>query len=230
MELHVRAPEVPQVAGGARRSVWQPPVLMVPTSMRGADGVDGTTLKWLLKFAFMKKRREEAKKEEAEKEEVMEERMSALNRRVHDGLPPSLPEDAAWRQWRGLPPRQEKRRKKKRKAPRTWESGHSSLRALRSWQSLSCVAVLLGFPWFDCGYLCVRQLEAFGRIQIILREGGPRILGRFTILVLVRRLGGASGVQANWISVLFAMLGLTVDTSSCVYLRSLWLVFHTFPA
>ena len=115
-------------------------------------------------------------------------------------------------------------------APRTRESGHSSLRALRSWQSLSCVAVLLGFPWFDCGYLCVRQLEAFGRIQIILREGGPRILGRFTILVLVRRLGGASGVQANWIFVLCAMLGLTVDTSSCVYLRSLWLVFHTFPA
>ena len=42
--------------------MWQDPILMVPTSMRGADGVDGTTLKWLLKFAFMKKQREEAKK------------------------------------------------------------------------------------------------------------------------------------------------------------------------
>ena len=33
----------------------------------------------------------------------------------------------------------------------------------------------------------------------------------------------------NWISVLRAVLGSTVDANSCVCLRSLWLVFHTFP-
>ena len=86
----------------------------------------------------------------------MEGRMSALNRRVRDGLPPSSAEDAAWRQWRGLPPRQEKRRKrKKRKEEKASEglffqrSSHSGIWALFSTSpSFLAVPVLcLGVAW-----------------------------------------------------------------------------------
>ena len=91
---------------------------------RGRTPRSGPSLSWLCRRKRRRKRRRRSGRR------VMEERMSALARaweRVRDGLPLSSAEDAAWRQWSGLPPRQEKRRKKKkrkkRKLPKSSSSG-----------------------------------------------------------------------------------------------------------
>ena len=96
-------------------------------------------------------------------EDDIEQRMFELSRRV-DTLSSS---SSAGRR------RRKKRRMKKlpkvssSSPPRTRKFGDSFLRTLRSWQSLSCVSVLPAFPWFDCGYLRIRQLEASGRFLVL---------------------------------------------------------------
>ena len=101
--------------------VAAPGPLLVVASLAGGDGVDATTVSYLLSVALAKKKEEEEKEKE-EKERKRKEVLARAQERVRDGLPLSSAEDAAWRQWSGLPPRQEKKRKrkkrKKRKLPR----------------------------------------------------------------------------------------------------------------
>ena len=132
----LKEPEPPVVVEHAACPCSGASLLVVPSvAAAESDGVDGTSLKYLLKLALQKEKEEEEKK----RKEVMEERMSALNRRVRDGLPLTSAEDAAWRQWSGLPPRQEKRRKrKKRKKRRLPRSSSRPSRCRKLWRFRSC--------------------------------------------------------------------------------------------
>ena len=94
--------------------VAAPGLLLVVASLAGGDGVDATTVSYLLSVALAKKKEEEEKEKE-EKERKLKEVLARAQERVRDGLPLSSAEDAAWRQWSGLPPRQEKKKRKKRK-------------------------------------------------------------------------------------------------------------------
>ena len=76
---------------------------MVPTSRRSAaDGVDGTTVEWLLKVSLRKKQEEEKKKEEEEKEEKAKEQLTkeemdlVVERRDPDSWIPATDDNGAW--------------------------------------------------------------------------------------------------------------------------------------
>ena len=108
-----------------RHSAGEAPLLVVP-SLRGADGVDGTTVSFLLaeNLKLQKKEEEEEKERRRKREEAEHEaRMRELDRWVmaDDQLNPA--ESYAWRKWRGFlssEPRRKKKRKKKKlpRAPR----------------------------------------------------------------------------------------------------------------
>ena len=113
------------------------PLLVVPSlAAAESDGVDGTSLKYLLKLALQMKGEEEKEKEEKRKRKEV---LARARERVRDGLPLSSAEDAAWRQWSGLPPRQEKRRKgKKRKKRRLLRTSSRPSRCRKLWRFRSC--------------------------------------------------------------------------------------------
>ena len=102
-----------------RHSAGEAPLLVVP-SLRGADGVDGTTVSFLL-AENLKLQKEEEKERRREREEAeYEAHMRELDRRVHADLPLTPAESRAWRKWAGhipIPTRRKKKRKKK-KLPR----------------------------------------------------------------------------------------------------------------
>ena len=108
-----------------RHSAGEAPLLVVP-SLRGADGVDGTTVSCLLaeNLKLQKKKEEEEKERRRKREEAQHEaRMRELDRRVMADEQVNPAESYAWRKWRGfLPsePRRKKKRKKKKlpRAPR----------------------------------------------------------------------------------------------------------------
>ena len=104
-------------------------------SLRGDDGVDGTSLWYFLRNNLARKKKEEEEeklgkkeKEEEERRQKREEaqheaRMRELDRRVWAGEQLNPAESYAWRKWAGhLPsePRRKKKRKKKKhpRAPR----------------------------------------------------------------------------------------------------------------
>ena len=103
-----------------RHSAGEAPLLVVP-SLRGADGVDGTTVSFLLAENLKLQKEEEEKERRRKREEAQHEaRMRELDRRVMADEQLNPAESNAWRKWRGfLPsePRREKKRKKK-KLPR----------------------------------------------------------------------------------------------------------------
>ena len=69
-----------------RHSAGEAPLLVVP-SLRGADGVDGTTVSFLL-AENLKLQKEEEKERRREREEAeYEAHMQELDRRVHADLP-----------------------------------------------------------------------------------------------------------------------------------------------
>ena len=92
-------------------------------------------------------------------------------------------------------------------AARARKSGHSSLRAFRSWQSLSCV-------W--------GRLRVLGSIVDTCAHVSWRLLDDSRLFDIIVDLGSwddsrpCSAVSGNWISVLRAVLGSTVDTSSSI--------------
>ena len=107
-----------------RHSAGEAPLLVVP-SLRGADGVDGTTVSFLLAENLkLQKKKEEEKERRREREEAQHEaRMRELDRRVRADVQLTPAESYAWRKWAGhLPsePRRKKKRKKKKlpRAPR----------------------------------------------------------------------------------------------------------------
>ena len=95
---------------------------MVP-SLRGADGVDGTTVSFLLAENVKLQKEEEEKERRRKREEAQyEARMRELDRRVWADEQLNPAESYAWRKWAGhLPsePRRKKKRKKK-KLPRVF--------------------------------------------------------------------------------------------------------------
>ena len=94
-------------------------------------------------------------------EEEHERWMHSLSQRVRHDLPLTEAEWAAWRKWIASSSSSSagKRRKKKK-----WKK--KPLRALPFWQSLFCVLVSPVPAWVDSGYLLMRQLEAFPRLQV----------------------------------------------------------------
>ena len=103
-----------------RHSAGEAPLLVVP-SLRGADGVDGTTVSFLLAENLKLQKKEEEKERRRQREvAAYEARMLVLDRRVSRDEPLTPEESYAWRKWAGhlsIPTRSEKKRKKK-KLPR----------------------------------------------------------------------------------------------------------------
>ena len=109
-----------EVAGPQRsdRTVRTPreeaPLLVMP-SLRGADGVDGTTVSFLLAENLELQKKKEEKERRWKREEAQHEaRMRELDRRVMADEQLNPAESYAWCKWRGFLP-SEPRRKKKRK-------------------------------------------------------------------------------------------------------------------
>ena len=156
--LSQTAATVGYVAAGA-------PLLAV-TSLRGADSVDDTTVKFLL--------RAELKKKEEAVEEKHERRMLTLNHRVGEDLPLTDAEWSAWSKWATSSSssagkeRKGKKRKKRRllrtscssRAARTWKPGRSTTSSLSSWPcsvSAGCLRRPLCDAWPYCGHMLMRQ-------------------------------------------------------------------------
>ena len=114
------------------------PLLAIPCLGGGADGVDVTTTRFLLKKALLRKKEDE--KEKAEHEEKILE----LNRRVQADLPLSATEHLAWRQWIGIAPaasssssggkRRKRKKRRKRRTPRTSSRSLLGRRRQRQWR------------------------------------------------------------------------------------------------
>ena len=150
----LKEPEPPVVVEHAACPCSGAPLLVVPSlAAAESDGVDGTSLKYLLKLALQKEKEEE--KEEKKLKEVMEERMSALNRRVRDGLPLTSAEDA----------RRKRKKRKKRPLPRT-SSRPSRCRKL--WLSRSCC------PFFQRQILMVQNIQQTTEFPQLLYVSGGR--------------------------------------------------------
>ena len=102
-----------------RQSVGEAPLLVV-SSLAGSDGVDDTTVSYLLKAALKLKKKEEEeerrKEAEQEEEEERERWLLALDSRVNRALPLTDDQWLAWRQWVG---KRRKRKRRKRRTPRT---------------------------------------------------------------------------------------------------------------
>ena len=105
-----------------RHSAGDTPLLVVP-ALRGHDGVDGTTLRFLVKKALDRQKEEEkVKRNEEEKEER---RMKRINEMIRLDLPVSLQEREDWRRW--IAPssssssgkRRKRKKRRKRRTPRT---------------------------------------------------------------------------------------------------------------
>ena len=106
------------------------------SSLRGADGVDDTAVKFLLRAELKKKKEEEEEeKERKAEEEKHERRMLALNHRVGEGLSLTDAEWSAWRKWAtsssSSAGKRRKRKKRRKKAPKTSSSRSSSMRIRR---------------------------------------------------------------------------------------------------
>ena len=103
-----------------RLSAREAPLLVVP-SLRGADGVDGTTVSFLLADNRKLQKEEEEEERRREREEAEHEaHMQELDRRVQTDVPLTPAESRAWRKWAGYVPMPTRRKKKrKKKLPRS---------------------------------------------------------------------------------------------------------------
>ena len=135
-----------------RHSAGEAPLLVVP-SLRGADGVDGTTVSFLLAENLKLQKKEEEEKERRRKREEAEHeaRMRELHRRVMAGEQLNPAESYAWRKWRGfLPsePRGKKKRKKKKlpRAPRPRQGCRRPCDLQRQVPAVQVVHVFEGAP------------------------------------------------------------------------------------
>ena len=119
------------------------PSLSLPSlADRAAEEVDSSSLRFLTASALEARRREEEEEKE-KKRKVVVEVLARAQERVRDGLPLSSAEDAAWRQWSGLPPQQEKRRKRKEK------EADASLSASSPWCPRSSSTAAVARSWFS---------------------------------------------------------------------------------
>ena len=96
------------------------PLLSVPL-LAGRDGIDDTSVRWLLKAALKKKKEEEEEKKVQErKERVMQE----IHRKVRADEAVTDAEWAAWKEWRGIGSsssggqKRKRKKRRKRKLPR----------------------------------------------------------------------------------------------------------------
>ena len=152
------------------------PLLEVPT-LRGDDGVDGTTVSWLLKVA-LKKKEEERRRKLEEKEEEGDKKAMESQERARLFL------ERSERSVRN-------RKKKMKRLPRTssfacagrpWKSGHSSTSPSVLAVPVLCLGVAyacLGRQWIPAH----ASAGGFSAIPGFPRGDGPRILGRFSSLL-----------------------------------------------
>ena len=114
-----------------RHSAVEAPLLVVP-SLRGADGVDGTTVSYLLAENLKLQKEEEEKKRRRKREEAeYEAHMQELDRQVQANVPLTPAEPRAWRKWAGhvtMPVRRRKKSKKKKLARGRFSRGRSRRR------------------------------------------------------------------------------------------------------
>ena len=84
-----------------RNSAGETPLLVVP-SLRGADGVDGTTVSFLLAESLKLQKKEEEKERSRKREEAQHEaRMRELDRQMWADEPLTPAESHVWRKWAG---------------------------------------------------------------------------------------------------------------------------------
>ena len=148
--------------------------LLAVSSLRGADGVDDTAVKFFLRAELKKqKKKVEEEKERKAEEEKHERRMLALNHPVGEALPLTDAEWSAWSKWAtsssssaGKRRKWKKRRKRKlpksssSRACRAWKSGRASASSLSSWPcsvSAGCLRRPLCDAWTYCGHVLMRQ-------------------------------------------------------------------------
>ena len=74
------------------------PLLSVPL-LAGGDGLDNTSVRWLLKAALKKKEKEEEEEEERKVQERKERVMQEIHRRIHANEDVTDAEWAAWKAW-----------------------------------------------------------------------------------------------------------------------------------
>ena len=96
------------------------PLLSVPL-LAGGDGLDNTSVRWLLKAALKKKEEEEEERKVQERKERV---MQDIHRKIHANEDVSEAEWAAWRTWHGLGSsssggqKRKRKKRRKRKLPR----------------------------------------------------------------------------------------------------------------
>ena len=95
-------------------------VVYVAAGARGADGVEDTAVKFLLRAELKKKKEEEEKERKAEEEK--HERMLALNHLVGEGLSLTDAEWSAWSKWASSSLSAGKRRKRKKRMKKKMRS------------------------------------------------------------------------------------------------------------
>ena len=94
------------------------PLLSVPL-LAGGDGLDNTSVRWLLQAALKKKKEEEERKVQERKERVMQD----IHRRIHANEVTDA-EWAAWKVWHGISSsssggqKRKRKKRRKRKLPR----------------------------------------------------------------------------------------------------------------
>ena len=142
-------------------------------SLAGGDGVDGTTVSYLLKVALVKEEEEKDRRRQREVAEC-EARMQALHRQVSANEQLTRAESYAWRKLSGhLPSVKSERKKRRRKklpkasssrssrgarAASTRKSGHSSTSLSSGFGSGVCSLV-------SCGYMFIRQSGCLWNFQ-----------------------------------------------------------------
>ena len=131
------------------------------SSLRGADGVDDSAVKFLLRVV-LKKKEEEKEKERKAREEKHERRMLALNHQVGEGLSLTDAEWSAWRKWAtsssSSARKRRKRKKRRKKAPKTSSSRSSGARIRRCGHGCALS------PWFGA-HMFIAVLQMWPRMS-----------------------------------------------------------------
>ena len=109
-----------------RHSAGEAPLLVVP-SLRGADGVDGTTVSFLLAENLKLQKEEEKERRRKRKEAEHEARMQELHRRVVADEQLNPAESYAWGKWAGHLPSEPRRKKKRKKKTSSYSSASTRL-------------------------------------------------------------------------------------------------------
>ena len=177
-----------------RHSAGDAPLLVVP-SLRGADGVDGTTVSFLLAENLKLKKKEEEEKERRRKrkEAEHEARMRELDRRVWADEQLNPAESYAWRKWAGHLPGESRRKKKrkKKKLPRAPRPRQGCRRPCDLQRQVPAALRVLRVPRQNGGHSC--SATETGTHSVLLGPGA--VLGQGRCAGVAQRQGYGQTVQ-----------------------------------